>query len=451
MRSRLSSCPDPSASAPLGVILSQLSSAPGDGTKKWEQALSETISPQRQLIEEFVGSEKSPAVYGFNRLLGQMDNYEQVSTEDQMNLLRAHLIGHETEISADMFSLLRLSKIQQLSLGGTGISDTSYSALLDYQDNGPVPGAWTASYGSGDVVIGSWFTKEILEKTGAQLHQGDMISLISGNYVSTAFGIKALTDFLRLAGRFVTVYLEHSIFRTDQYSLAATSPEIRETIHQLHQRCYPSGRSASPRVQLPVSLRDPVPALSAILASIASMVAALNKRLSYPSGNPMFVFGQGDDENTVENVSQSSFLDFELTTALTNALQSVQLMNGISQRIIAHVSAQSYDNADPSTVKVQNPKVSTAMLLQAGLSAHMLPAVFTGNESGGVEDLWDLSLLVGNQLSETVADSDPLLDLVWSTAEKPESSSETAEEILYRLVVPEADEDARKAMSRLRF
>ena len=117
----------------------------GEFRADWHER-SSLVARQRESVEGYLAT--GATVYGFSTLLGHLDNMTAVSAE-QANLLRGHLVGTPGELSEGDFRLLTAVKVQQLSLGGSGVSPATYEALLEYVDTwtGPAMGAWESSYG----------------------------------------------------------------------------------------------------------------------------------------------------------------------------------------------------------------------------------------------------------------------------------------------------------------
>lgn len=404
----------------------------------------EVVSVRKQ-VSALLASENPPAVYGFNTLLGEMDSTSLVDSADQEEMYRNHLVGDPFTASADFVRLMTYAKIQQLSIGGNGITPETYHKLLDFTDYTEALGAWNSSYGAGDVAIGAWWVRALFSSddmntsetaaSGFQWAPGDLISLISGNFVSTAWGIAALLRYLDTAAHFFVRYGSTAVLRSDQLlthddGVSAAHSDLRE-----HFQDY-----TATGIQLPVSLREATSAVVAVLESIQHMVSALDLRLSTCSGNPLFI--SSENSTHVENISQNSYLDHRLTMSATNALQTTAMMSGLTQRAVAYLAAQGKHNAG-SGAKIQHPKVGTALLLRQNIAHTTLPAHFTGSESEGVEDFWDLSLLTCEKLIESTKGTQSVLSVFDATTDAlvEERSIQQVRGILYRLAFGAEDGD----------
>lgn len=331
------------------------------------RAAGEFLSDERERIERYLAQQGAGPVYGFTTRLGQEDSLP-MAARAQEEILHGHLIGPATPAPADWRRVLVASKVEQCSHGGSGIHPLVYQSLLDaLTRHDPIQGNWLNSYSSGDVVAGAWLVDDIRRQSPSVLdHPGDLITLINGNFVSTSLAIVATGSLVGAAAAL----------------LAAWLPAVGR------------GYGASgepPAVQLPISLRDATPAQAAIFDTIAAIGAAMEHRLSGPSCNPRFTtLDQG-----ITARSQSSFLDFTLTLAMSNGIQVANLLGGLWQRVIQHRC----DGGAPALKRIQAPKTAQGLLERMHSGSHTSRA-FSGFDSEGVEDLRDLSLIHAHTLLE---------------------------------------------------
>ena len=365
----------------------------GEFRADWHER-SSLVARQRESVEGYLAT--GATVYGFSTLLGHLDNMTAVSAE-QANLLRGHLVGTPGELSEGDFRLLTAVKVQQLSLGGSGVSPATYEALLEYVDTwtGPAMGAWESSYGSGDVVPGAWWANALfgtVAEAGA-LPAGDLIALINGNFVSTARSIATTIDLQRVLTSFVQV-----------------AWTMGDTRHELN---VDGDFEVGPPVwlesgQAPVSLRDPRPLLGNIRSMWGQLIDALWGDLNAASGNPLFT-GFDDD---VRDVSQSSFLNYELADALSRAITVLVRAGGQLQRYIEHLCSASAELVEgPEKVKyVQPPKVATAVHADLNRTDTGLRQTYLAT-SEGIEDACDETLQLVGRATKAIAEVDELLAL----------------------------------------
>lgn len=356
----------------------------------------ERIRWEREEVEKLLEQGSSGRVYGFNTLLGHLDAQE-ASSADFGQLLDAHTVGPTSSCTRAFFTLVALCKIEQLHHGGTGIHPDTYLELVGSIDRlrGDCQ-ASTASYGSGDVVPAAWWVRDLVaNRVFSGEHAGDLICLINGSFYSTAYAIDVSLELCEILADFLVRYSAVAVLPAISATLWSLPAELTELFSQ------PSQALAS---QLPVSLRDAGPVLAAIISAIDQLGSSIEDRLSRPSGNPLFDFSS--DRVTVQ--SQSSFLDFTMTFALTNAIQVSHLVIGLTQRLLAHIDLGS----DDTVALVQPPKVAQAMVEFAQLHAGQLPMRFTGGDSLGVEDVRDLALASGQSLRELLGIAREQLDLL---------------------------------------
>lgn len=189
--------------------------------------------------------------------------------------------------------------------------------------------------------------------------RGDLISLINGSFFSTGVSVHAALRTLPVVAMFEEAYL-HAI----------------------------DSQQGAQRTQLSVSLRDAAPVLDEVHRALQQFGQAIEHRLTSPSANPLFVFS----DDGVSADSQSSFLDFGLTSALRRMQSAVLLMISTWHRIILHTSDSMAESMSPETAPVQPPKIAQAVVERAHLRATNAPR-FGGDDSHGIEDLRDGSLL----------------------------------------------------------
>lgn len=381
----------------------------GEFRADWDER-SSLVARQRESVEGYLAT--GATVYGFSTLLGHLDNITAVSAE-QANLLRGHLVGTPGELSEGDFRLLTAVKVQQLSLGGSGVSPATYEALLEYVDTwtGPAMGAWESSYGSGDVVPGAWWANALfgtVAEAGA-LPAGDLIALINGNFVSTARSIATTIELQRVLTSFVQV-----------------AWTMGDTRHELN---FDGDFEVGPpvwleSVQAPVSLRDPRPLLGNIRSMWGQLIDALWGDLNAASGNPLFT-GFDDD---VRDVSQSSFLNYELADALSRAITVLVRAGGQLQRYIEHLCLASAELVvGREKVKyVQPPKVATAVHADLSRTDTGLRQTYLAT-SEGIEDACDETLQLVGRATKAIAEVDELLALFGRVRDDAERDGVLAE------------------------
>lgn len=336
---------------------------------------SDRIARERAMVDALVAEPQTPPIYGFTTLLGHLDD-AAARVEDQEQLLHAHLVGPTTTLPSTWARLLLRVKLAQLAHGGSGIHPEMHASLLAASErlgDLGVTGNWTTSYSSGDVVPAAWLTAVLQAQGHVTLsHPGDLISLINGHFVSTAAALVVADRFSELAGEAVTL------------------------IHASR-----TGRGVG-GVQFPVTLRDLTPLEDTITSATTALLVALRDRLAAASCNPRFV----PDGTGVRATSGSTFLDFRLTGALSQTIQTTAQLGAYLKAVI---SAQTSGDPHDSSARVQPTKVAEALLQE--ISTITLPTHFALAESLGVEDVADHSLTTASLLARALSRLDSLIGL----------------------------------------
>lgn len=364
----------------MGTALSRVLRASLNRTvaESWSSART-SIADEHKTTMDLLASNPDLKVYGFTSQLGHLD-WAPATVDEQRGLLKAHLVGRRSTLPAELFALVSAVKAEQLSHGGTGIAADVYDAVLAAVEH-PVTasGAWKDSYSSADVVPAAWWANETLQQHQVAASPGMTISLINGHFVSTAYAVAALVRSIDA--------LAWSLAAISAYAARPSHPHgssLEDDILRVVEQADLSRDGAD--TQAPVSLRDLAIFVRPVARSLTAVADAIEERLAHPSGNPLIVTVGGPP------VSQGSFLDFNLTFAVTQLEQCVALLVGGLQRLVAHLCAAALEKSPDAQQWVQPPKISRAVVEQMLLDIGTLPANFTGNESDGIEDVWDLSL-----------------------------------------------------------
>lgn len=380
----------------IGRVLSAAAdSAPAEA---WEHATAR-ITSERSDVERMLRTEPRPRVYGFNTLLGHLDTVAAVET-NQLVLHQAHLIGRTTSITGTLPDLILATKLEQLSHGGSGLHPHTYRVVLG-SFAGPaaeVRGAWRASYSSGDVVPAAWWIQHLRDTNPAlRFRSGDLIALLNGNFVSTAFALHAVVQLVEYLADFIVRTVE--IAQPGRVAAVAAgrdwlADEVRADLPR------DSGLpSVGDHVQPAVSVRDLATYLAPISTTIDALRTAIDARLSTFSGNPTFRYVGRE----IRHTSSASFLDLNLSLALTSGIQLTHFCMAAIQRFTQHLcDTQAQLPAMDYMHFVQPPKVSSAMVVEAGAKHGTLPSRFQLAESEGIEDQADLSLSIAQSLAEVL-------------------------------------------------
>lgn len=312
------------------------------------------IADERAAVEAFIAG--GGQAYGFTTLFGHLDSIQR-ERDGIANLYRGHLVGNPERVPPQIARGILAVKLCQLSNGGTGISPSTYAVLLDQfdRDLDDVRIDLAASYGSGDVVPGAWFTDAMFGGVDA-LSSGDFMALINGSYI--AAGV-LLGEYERVERAF-----------SDGLDLVAQAAD------------FAAARKGT--VQLPVSLRDIYPVQQAVAVGQDALHEAIEQAINRRSSNPLF------DENG-QPLSNSSFLDFPLALAAQTATEAARILSSYLTAATRWVCKVGEEEADQlaKPLYVQLPKVSKGY--NDGISSRAV--VYSQGESLGVEDISDGGLI----------------------------------------------------------
>ncbi len=315
--------------------------------------------------------ESGEVVYGFSTRLGQFDHSPVADFEAE--LLKDHLVGNRFNLPGSFLRLVAAVKLAQLSCGGSAISPELYNVIRGFVvrgDDRPASGAWVDSYGAADVVPGAWWLRTVLQDAQADLQRGDFIAAASGSFFSTAVAIVAVSELDVFLASYMSFMppVDHRLWRESRSSRESRVQRLME------------GGSDRRHTQLPISARDCSPFVSAAMAASDGVLTGIHRRINEVSANPLI-----STRDVPSVLSQNSFLDFELSAALVKAREFVFVALQHLQRIAERSFAE-----DAKPANVQRPKVVQAVVERAHLLMGTIS--YSSAQSGGVEDMYDMSL-----------------------------------------------------------
>lgn len=329
--------------------------APGQWTE--ELPLVEKV---RKGVDRYI--DNGGIAYGFSTLFGHLDN-NRLLPKDQKALMQSHNIGVPEVISSEMMRSITTMKLCQLSHGKSGISPETYMELISLFGNTQAGFIdMDASYGSGDVVPASWWARSMFG-TDEFDTPGDVMALINGNFVASG------------------VLLHH---RRELRFL------IDAAIHLIDRSCSVLGVSS---VQLPVSTRDTLPLKHLVDSAFVEIDETLVKSANSASNNP--VFSLCDEGRNIEVTSNSSFLNFDLSSTLHTLSYCILMSSAYMRSATLHLSVLSEKVAKLTSEKVlfvQYPKISKSYYDKMASLLDMSPS-YAQSESFGVEDIADNNLM----------------------------------------------------------
>lgn len=369
----------------LGALASGCRAAAWDAARRRVQA-------ERKGVEAMLRAPDAGAVYGFNTFLGPLDNLTLLP-DQQDRILRAHLVGEATLQDRETARAVLAARISRTAIGSTGCSTEAYDCLLIRWDTGwhDFRADMAASYSSGDVVPGAWFVHSVFGDAGAP-RVGDVIALINGDFVSTGLAMRALGELAVFAREIAEAAVSFGAV------IDPDGPAVTPSVARVVGAWNLTHRGERAPVQRTVAQRDALIPLSLLLRTWQHLAWALKERLSRPSGNPLFASREG----RLEAFSQSSFLGPELSFQLGAASRAAVFAAEYVARVFSLAMERRWREEGDVTA-VQPPKAALGKVL--GVAARV-PAlnVFTGAESGGVEDIWDYSLVEARCLLDTLSD-----------------------------------------------
>ena len=360
------------------------------------QEFANRVDEERLLVEQYLNSPAHPVVYGFNTLLGPLDDQKTYSSSLR-ELADGHLVGAVESSPRGLLSLMTQVKIMQISRGGSGLSGDSFRVLLAKgRQDFTAEGAWRASYGSGDVVPAAWWARALFGDDLYRLPAGDFIALVNGNFCSTAAAIAGYQECLDLFANILVLggqCCSRPRFDDSQAGIAGYLKPLGGTAV-----AYSAGN-----VQLPVSVRDLLPVVHASEAALKGLRGAINDRLLTQSGNPLFCFA-----GETSHVSQSSFLDVRLTMSVNQCLTALSFCVAALVDWVEFL-ARAAESISERVASVQIPKIARAIQSQIAvvMGDVSVPVV---RESGGVEDLADGSLLKAHALVSACSLAQQIVD-----------------------------------------
>jgi hypothetical protein len=364
--------------------------ATGAAPEQWLTA-SPQLRAERAAIETWL--QAGGRAYGFTTLLGHLaDVADDTHPGDsrrgprEADLLRSHLVAasHLVRLSPVATRCVIGAKLQQLSMGGSGVGPGTYGAFAAAWGSPPaLELPLDASYSCGDVVPGAWLLDQIVD--AEHLEQGDVIAGINGNHVSTGIAVLALGLGIDAAQALLSWL-----------------------------RSYRRSAMGSDRSQPPVSLRDGGSSEVVLTDAVADCERALDRRLAISAANPRFIV---DDAGAVSVRSTSAFVDHALSSALIS-LRTALLLT--SHHLVALHSELERTHGSAGSLSLQYPKVLGALqsrLVQrfGGGPPQLRPVA---SESDGLEDTADHSLHLAIDITEVAPALRAMLDVAGEHVER---------------------------------
>lgn len=329
-----------------------------DALPDWHAARAQ-LARERDDVNGYIA--RGGRAYGFTTFFGHLDDRD-ATAEDQRTLLDYHLVGKPQVLDERRARGLLAVKLCQLSHGGSGASPALYDALLAAweSDLDDIAVDLTASYGSGDVVVGSQMLNGLVQDTPVELAAGDVMAFINGSWVGAGVAVADFIDVSR------TLFVARDV--TQRASAMAGSIT---------------------HVQAPVTVRDANPLTDVVEGSVEALAQALDHSMNNPSANPRFVY---DKSGELRAVSTSQFLNFRLGQAHSGVIDALRVASaylvGVTRWAAGAYESMSTSAADAARF-VQYPKVSKGYYDHTADSA--CAPTYAQAESVGTEDIGDMT------------------------------------------------------------
>lgn len=343
----------------------------------WEGSIARVVAEWEQVSRYRT---ESTSTYGYSVLPGHLDHLEVAPGRLEEWLLSSHALPTSGfgQYSSRQVRWIGYTKINQLAMGGTGISPLVFERLMEVvQDPDFEPSVpRCSSYSSGDVIPAAHWALDALGflQGGAgdyceSLLPGDSMALMNGSFVSVGLSC-ALLERVKSALDLLA-------------SRAATGEQTYRSLTQ------------GQNVQMPVSLR----AVNSVMESGWSQLRVLERAclgaLERQSGNPLYQDGRPR--------SQASFLDFETSFAVSGVTEWLLLFAWSATQRTKHIAiaaqkSLSADESNGTSMEAllrmsQIPKLGQAQLERMRHEHGMRPFASGGETSKGIEDLWSYGLM----------------------------------------------------------
>jgi histidine ammonia-lyase len=396
---------------------------------EWAAALPR-IEAEAAHLDRLLSSDRPPAIYGVNTLVGHLDHIDLPAAEwgpFQMELLRRHALGSAPFYDEHEAACIGYAKAAFLSLGGSAVSPELYRlvcrAVADPAFRPQVPRG--CSYSCGDVIPGAHWALALCDflrdSASYTLRRKEGLALINGAFVHIGLSLSQLG---RLHGAWQAFLLASRLgarlcrANVSNYSPALADDPADPVRLFADWMCAASPTEARGRtVQDPVSIRAFPQVAGAVWQALTGYLDVLDQALTRRSDNPLIV--QGSDEP----LSQASFLAPEITLAAGQVVEAVLLASWMVERRTHHLLSGQVAGIPANAARsatdiglIQVPKLMTAVLEEARLLAGRRSFASGSSTSYGIEDLWTAGVNTAEVLAEVVERWTRLLAMELTTA-----------------------------------
>jgi hypothetical protein len=366
------------------------------------QNLQPAIATERQQIEQALRSGTLGPVYGFDSLLGPLDSHA-AQASSQQSLLRWHLIGEPQQIDQRIGRWITACKLKQLANGGSGISASSYSAIMEAFSSSKTDYRidLDASYSSADVVPGAWWLLSVLGDRAWSLPAGNLIALISGSFI--ALGMLSY----------------------DCELYASELARLLSVLHTAQQRAGIIGILPSAREQSAILNAEPqeLQSVQPSVALSASQSAKRSARLS----------AQQSVQPSVQQPAQSASTEQNDKQKQSGQQQAEAICQAISTQSCKPEERQAADNKqesnpDSRTASQQAEHMSSETMKQPEPDGHSTSSILTDSILAEIIQTMQMAELADRRPQESVLmrDSTPMLRSIIHSLQTAISRLETA-------------------------
>ncbi len=377
---------------------------------------SEALRDDFNMVQDLIS--RGIPVYGSNSM-GRMGDQkvDQKTLVDE--IINSHVIGFGPSFSDREIYLIAKARVLCWQVGGTGISPETYEkfcAIMEFSDcKMYIPKH--CSYSSGDVIPASHLLKAFLdgvieddESDNFAFLPTDIMPFINGNFVQLGYCASLIKAMNRNWVDFCTNTAHLAVIGNINESnliLLGGSNNTSKLISHIKQLC--NGNKDS---QDPISIRATQQYLSSYFNDAERFANVLDKALSTPSGNPLFLKGFDTP------LSQASFMALEVTSAtlsminVTKMLLSV-IVNRTSYLLSGDVKdvPQDMSLTDTDLALIQVPKLLMAIDEKVSLGMPQASAYSAKSTLWDIEDGWSNGLTLAGMLSDMMIELQHALNI----------------------------------------
>lgn len=437
---------------------------------------------KKYLDQKLAGSDQLH--YGINTGFGSLCNI-QISPEEttalQDNLIRSHACGIGEEVPEEIARLILLLKIQNLSLGYSGVSLELVERLIDFYNHDVLPqifqlGSLGASgdlaplahlaipvIGEGKVRIkGKLFDSSVLKKkfgwVPLQLQAKEGLAMLNGTQFSTAYGLWSCLKFRKLMAQAnMIAALSMDVFKCHTKPFDKKLHEIRAHDGQISTAAAirkwrtksPLAKGDKPSVQDPYAFRCVPQVHGASQDALTHVEKVITTEINAVTDNPT-IFPDAD-----EILSGGNFHAQPIALVLDYLATACAEIGSISERRIYQLI--SGERGLPAFLTehaglhsgMMIPQYTAASIVSQNKQLATPASVDSIVSCNGQEDHVSMAANGGTRLYRMMENTERVLAIEWMTStqglslRRPEKTSPALEKVVkeYRKTVSKMEED----------